>query len=193
MEIVVHRVNTVNELKSIPYEFGVELDIRADRGRLIMHHDPHQPGEDFETYLDSYKHGLMVVNIKESGIENQAMEMLASRGIESYFLLDLEFPWIVQASLESKRKAALRFSEFEPIEAIVNFTDQIDWVWVDCFSKLPISYENLPLLAPFKLCMVCPERWGRPDDICRYIDQLKEVGRMPDAVMTALPYVKQWL
>ena len=40
MKFIAHRINTVEELKKIPTEYGVELDLR-DRGeRLILQHDP---------------------------------------------------------------------------------------------------------------------------------------------------------
>jgi len=192
MDIVVHRVNEAKALSDLPREYGVELDVRADRGRIILHHDPHQPGDDFEDYLNCYEHGLMVVNIKESGIENQVMDMLAQRGIERYFLLDVEFPWIAMSPPERQARASMRFSEYEPPDVFTPFAGTIEWVWMDCFTKIPMTESNRDLLEPFKLCFVCPERWGRPQDIAAYKAEFERLGRMPDAVMTGLNYVKEW-
>ena len=40
MEFIIHRVNTIKELKQIPKEYGCEIDIRTDRSKLILNHDP---------------------------------------------------------------------------------------------------------------------------------------------------------
>ena len=52
MEFIAHRINTVEELKKLPKEYGVELDLRDDlNGRIYIQHNPFEPGEDFEEYL----------------------------------------------------------------------------------------------------------------------------------------------
>ena len=40
MEIIIHRVNTIKELKAIPSEYGTEIDIRAFGSELILNHEP---------------------------------------------------------------------------------------------------------------------------------------------------------
>ena len=47
MEYIAHRVNTLIELKKIPKEYGVELDLRDYGERLILQHDPFKDGDDF--------------------------------------------------------------------------------------------------------------------------------------------------
>ena len=61
MELVAHRINTVAGLADLPRDMGAEIDLRADRGRLILHHEPHLPGDDFEAFLDAWEHGLLVL------------------------------------------------------------------------------------------------------------------------------------
>ncbi|MDG0794535.1 hypothetical protein OMP38_29615 [Cohnella ginsengisoli] len=65
MEYIAHRINTVAELKMVPHEYGVELDLRDYGDRLILQHDPFTDGEDFEEYLKHYQHGTMILNIKK--------------------------------------------------------------------------------------------------------------------------------
>ena len=36
MEIIIHRINKINELKKIPYNFGTEIDIRSYNSDLIL-------------------------------------------------------------------------------------------------------------------------------------------------------------
>ena len=40
MEFIAHRVNTIEELRKVPKEYGVELDLRDFGERLILQHDP---------------------------------------------------------------------------------------------------------------------------------------------------------
>jgi hypothetical protein len=41
----------------------------------------------------------------------------------------------------------------------------VDWVWVDCFSKVPLNREIYNILkdAGFKLCFVSPELQNQPE------------------------------
>ena len=41
-------------------------------------------------------------------------------------------------------------------------------------------------------CLVCPERWGRPNDIIPYRQSMKSLGFSPNAVMTNLKYTHLW-
>ena len=69
MEIIIHRINKIKELKKLPTTFGAEVDIRAYRSKLILNHEPKQTGEDLDDYLENYKNGTLILNIKESGIK----------------------------------------------------------------------------------------------------------------------------
>jgi hypothetical protein len=92
MEIVIHRVNQRHRLREIPTRFGAEIDLRAEGSRLVLNHDPFRGGEDFGAWLEDYRHGLLVLNIKEAGIEAEAIRLVEARGIRRFFLLDVEFP-----------------------------------------------------------------------------------------------------
>ena len=192
MQIVIHRVNTVAGLLELPSEFGVELDVRSAGGELILHHDPHQGGERFADYLEHYRHGLMVINIKEAGLEEEALSMVRNAGVENFFLLDVEFPYLYRAAEEGERSIAVRYSEVESMDTVKYFAGKVDWVWMDCFTHLPVKATTKELLADFKICLVCPERWGRPNDIPSYREQLKRAGLEVDAIMTARGQVPAW-
>lgn len=192
MEIVVHRVNTVSALAELPQEYGAEIDIRAHGRDLILHHEPYESGDRLDDYLDQYHHGLLVLNIKTDGIEDDVIGMVRERGIERYFLLDVEFPYISRSARRGKTDAAIRFSEDEDIATVKNFSGIAEWVWVDCVTELPLTPEIVEDLRPFKTCLVCPERWGRAGDILRYANLMHGLEFWPDAVMTALSCVSAW-
>jgi len=191
---IAHRINTVEELRALPLEYGVELDLRDDGNQLVLQHDPFKTGELFEDYLKHYQHGTMILNIKSERIEHRVLELLNKYGIDDYFFLDSSFPMIVLLSKQGERQCAVRFSEYEGLDTIMSLAGKIDWVWVDCFTQLPIdpsSYDKLKS-AGFKLCLVSPELQGRPEDIAPYKAQLDDQGIVFDAICTKHYNVEKW-
>ena len=136
MQIVAHRINTVERLRRLPTHWGVELDLRADGSELILNHDPFKGGERFVDYLAEYRHGLMVLNIKEAGIEDEVLRLVRARGITDCFLLDVEFPYLSRAARKGERAIAVRYSEDECIETVLKYKGRVDWVWIDTISRL---------------------------------------------------------
>ena len=192
MQIVAHRINTVERLRRLPTHWGVELDLRADGSELILNHDPFKGGERFVDYLAEYRHGLLVLNIKEAGIEDEVLRLVRARGITDCFLLDVEFPYLFRAARKGERAIAVRYSEDECIETVLKYKGRVDWVWIDTISRLPLDAKVVEQLRGSKTCLVCPERWGRPQDIPAYRKRLGELGLQIDAVMTAEAHAAAW-
>ena len=192
MEFIIHKVNLIRDLNNIPKEYGCEIDIRSDGSKLILNHDPFMKGDDLLDYLDEYSNGTLVLNIKESGIEDFVLEEVRKRNIKSYFLLDVEFPYLYSASERGEKNIAIRFSEKEPIENVNLFKNKVDWVWIDTISKLPINHENTENLNFFKSCIVCPSRWGRESDIISLKKEINDIGFKINMIMTELKYVDKW-
>lgn len=195
MTIIAHRINTIEELRELPSEYGVEIDVRAYNGQLILSHDPYRDGERLEAFLAAVENRFVVFNIKESGIEDDVVDLATRYDVTDYFLLDVEFPYIYAASRQSSfRKIAIRFSEAEPLAAAMENADFVDWVWVDTNTQLPLNRDNYRKLseAGYRICLVSPGRWGRPEDIDPYISKLKNEGIKIDAVMTSTDNAKRW-
>ncbi|NOU87920.1 hypothetical protein GC102_19420 [Paenibacillus sp. LMG 31460] len=194
MEFIAHRINTIEELKKVPVEYGVELDLR-DRGeRLIICHDPFSDGEDFEEYLKHYHHGTMILNIKSERIEWRVLELVKKYNIQKYFFLDCSFPMIVQLEKHGENNIALRFSEFEGIDTIMNLQGKVKWIWVDCFTKIPLDYNTYKSLKQmdFNFCLVSPELQGRPEDIIPYKQYYKRNNILFDAICTKIYNISAW-
>ena len=51
MIYIAHRINTISELKKIPVNYGIEIDLRDFKKKIILNHDPFQDGEDFEEFI----------------------------------------------------------------------------------------------------------------------------------------------
>lgn len=191
MEFIIHKINTIKGLNQIPKEFGCEIDIRTDGSRLILNHDPFTSGDLLTDYLDEYNNGTLVLNVKESGIEDIVLEEVKKRGIKSYFLLDVEFPYLYGATKKGERNIAVRFSEKEPIENVIIFKDQIDWVWIDTITQLPINESNHNFLKSFKTCLVCPSRWGRENEIKKIKRQIFKFD--VNFIMTEKKFINNWI
>jgi len=192
MEIILHRINSISVLNKIPVKYGCEIDIRSQGSKLILNHEPYDTGELLINYLDNYNHGLLILNIKEAGIEDDVLKLVRERGVPSFFLLDIEFPYLYKASRLGERALAIRFSEDESIELLKLYNKLVDWVWVDTISKLPIDEHNIKYLSKMKSCLVCPERWGRPEDIISYRQKMKIMGFTPNSVMTNIKFINLW-
>ena len=192
MEIIAHRINLISELNNIPVKYGCEIDIRSQGSQLILNHEPYFSGDKLIDYLDNYKHGLLILNIKEAGIEDDVLKLVRDREIPSFFLLDIEFPYLYKASRSGERAMAVRFSEDEPIELVQKYNSLVDWVWIDTNTMLPLNEENIKYLSEMQSCIVCPERWGRPEDIISYRQKMNLLRFKPNAVMTNVKYFNLW-
>jgi len=191
MILVHHRRNTAAELRATPPEWGVEVDIRSQGGELVIHHDPFVAGEPFGTWLDAYHHRLVILNVKEEGLEERVLAEMAARGIESFFFLDQSFPFLIRTARAGERRCAVRVSEYESIDTALSLAGLIDWVWVDCFSRFPLDRAEAERLraAGFRLCLVSPELQGRADpaEIEAMRALIAERGITIDAVCSKTP------
>ena len=51
MILIKHRVNSISKLKNTPSNFGVEIDIRSEKKRLYLNHNPFGEGELLENWI----------------------------------------------------------------------------------------------------------------------------------------------
>ncbi len=202
-KIIAHRINTISQLNSVPKDFGIEVDIRYHEDDLILHHDPfshHKPQmpEKFSDFLACYKcDGVMILNVKTEGVEEKLIALMNKFKIKNWFFLDLSMPFFVKYAIHAANASiagfgpenlAVRFSEEEPIEYALNFAKKASWVWVDCFTKMPLDDESYAKLknAGFKICLVSPELQKHPlEKIAEFKKQLD--GKKIDAVCTKHP------
>ena len=193
MEIIAHRINSIKKLKKVPNKFGVEIDLRVYKSKIILNHEPFKSGDTLDNFLKYYNHGTLILNIKEDGIEDEVILKVKRAKIKSYFLLDVEFPYIFKSIKNKQKNIAIRFSEKEAIETSRLLHKNFKWLWIDTLTKLPINKKNLNIIKKFKSCLVCPERWGRPYEIDNFKKKMKLLNFKPNAVMTSLKYAQKWL
>ena len=167
MLYIAHRINDIDQLKQTPSEMGVEIDIRSNEQGLILQHDPFTPGTQFCDWLKCYQHQLIILNIKEEGLEERILSYLNEFNITNYFFLDQSFPFLVKSARQGQKQSAVRVSEYESIKTVKNLVGQVDWVWIDYFTKFPLDPSEVNELKQldFQLCMVSPELQGYDPEI----------------------------
>ena len=57
----------------------------------------------FIDFIEEYNHQLLVVNVKEAGIEKNILDILKNKGIDNFFLLDIEFPFCFKTTVNLVR------------------------------------------------------------------------------------------
>jgi len=188
MLIILHRVNTIESLQSAPTDLGVEVDIRSNGDDLIINHDPFQSGDLFEEWIQYYHHKILILNVKEEGLEEELLKLMDKYKINNFFFLDQSFPFLRKTAINGEKRCAVRLSEYESIDTVLSLTDMVNWVWIDCFTHFPLDINQTIRLkeAGFKLCFVSPELQGRTDpnhvkEFRREIEIQKIIG---DAVCT---------
>lgn len=190
MKVIAHRRNTIAELIATPTRYGVEIDVRSAGEQLIIHHDPFVAGEDFGSWLDNYRHGTLILNVKEEGLETRLLALMGEHKIEDFFFLDQSFPFLMKWARKGERRCAVRVSEYESLETAIHLAGMVDWVWVDCFTRFPLTGEDALRLrrAEFRLCLVSPELQGRNADEIFTLKSLLDERRITiDAVCTKRP------
>jgi hypothetical protein len=195
MIIIEHRINTLEQLRTLPPEHGAEIDLRSDcsSGKIHMHHDPFVKGVDFEVWASLYAErkirGPLILNTKEDALETRIKEICERVGIDNYFFLDTALPTLIKWSIKNgESRFACRVSAYEPVSALKAFHGKVRWAWVDCFDGIPMSSEDVSELKKhFKVCLVAPELQGIQD-----VHQgFGQIFGLADAICTKKP--KYWL
>lgn len=196
MYFIAHRINTINQLKKLNKNFGIEIDIRDQGGNLIVVHDPFKKGPKLNQFLKSYRHKILIANIKSERIEEKVIRLFTIYNIKNYFFLDSSFPKIIDLIKKKVNKIALRVSYYEGIHVAKKLKGKVKWVWYDTFKGLPNNLEELSYLKKklkYKICIVCPELHKiKLNKKSKKFILLKKSGLI-DAVCTKEKYFSKWL
>jgi hypothetical protein len=167
----------------------VEIDVRSHKNGLYLSHDPFSTGESLQEWLEGYEHELLVVNVKEEGLENLCLSLLGGAGVTNFFFLDQSAPYLIRRGMGGARNGACRASDFESLNA--NMSRFCDWVWVDSFSQRDVEDLQIGTLKArgHKVCLVSPELHGaeRIQEARMLAQNIQTSLQLPDAVCTKQP------
>tara|TARA_Y100000589_G_scaffold256973_1_gene246178 strand:+ start:383 stop:967 length:585 start_codon:yes stop_codon:yes gene_type:complete len=192
MIIIEHRVNTKIKLSKISPKNGVEIDLRTNKNKIILSHDPFKNGISLEEWLKFFKHDFLVLNVKEDGLESEILDLLKKNKIERFFFLDQSFPSIIKSTKANEKRCAIRISEYESIETAVSLRGKVEWIWIDHFSKFPLNFKEYKYLIDlgFKTCIVSPELQNGNLDIAKELrNKLSKENIRFNAVCTKNPEI----
>ena len=134
MILIKHRANRIKDLKKLNKDYGVEIDIRSKGKKLYLHHDPFVKGESFIKWLKYYNHNIIVLNVKEEGLESQIIKILKKNKISNFFFHDQTFSSLLKNMKDTK--VSIRFSEYEDLKNKNFLFKKIKWLWCDNFNKI---------------------------------------------------------
>jgi hypothetical protein len=191
MLIIKHRINTSNQLKIVNKDFGVEIDLRSYKNEIYLHHDPFKKGELFTAWIKSYNHKLIVLNVKEAGLENKILKILKKNKIKNYFFHDQTFSSLLKS--KNKINVSLRYSEYEDLKKTNELFDNIKWLWIDNFNEIKLKKKFYFFLKKkkVKICIVSPElvNKNRLNEIKKLFLYFKKNNFFIDAVCTKNPEI----
>ncbi len=189
--LIHHRANNLESLKRITSNFGAEIDLRLHYGRLVLAHEPLEDGCDFVMWLSEFEGSLLVVNVKEMGLEDLIVNQIVNVNPQlDYFFLDQSTPYLLKSIAKGYRCAA-RISEYETVDSA--FLQNTTWLWLDSFTG---DWTHLNELRQRldkehrrkKICLVSPELQGRTlkesNEVLLLVNQIKELQLELDAVCT---------
>ena len=114
MIIIKHRVNKISELKKCDKDYGIEIDLRSNKFDIYLNHDPYKKGDKFKEWIKYYHHKLIVLNVKEEGLEEKIINILKNNKVSNYFFHDQTFSTMLKnmkSALIMKGLAQQRSSE----------------------------------------------------------------------------------
>ena len=175
MEILCHRglwvktkkQNTLNAFKmALEAGFGVELDVRDLKSKIIISHDPSLSTHpillsDFFDLFKTYKqkNKMVAINIKTDGIAEEISRLVNQYNVSNYFTFDMSIPEMLRyKNIGLKYFARLSEYEKDPI-MIENATG----IWLDAFETewYDEDYLNDLLQNRKDICIVSAELHGR--------------------------------
>ena len=194
MQIYQHRINTIEQLRAVSTNLGVEIDVRSYGDSLVLSHDPFMHDLTlFDDWLVNYSHNGIIVNIKEEGLEERILDLLATHSVEDYFFLDQSFPFLMRTIRSGELRTAVRVSDFESADTAINLNPIPGWVWLDSFTGNWHHLSEVKNLVAkgYKTCLVSPELQGRnlDEEYGAINDVVRTLGLKLEAVCTKKPEV----
>ncbi len=163
--------NSIAALReSLMLGFGIETDIRDDRGRVVISHDSPTGSEPLlddllEAYREANSNSIIALNVKSDGLHESVQKSLAKYEIPpaQYFLFDMAPPDAL-GYISRLMPCFTRQSEVEPLPA---FIDRATGVWLDCFFDDWIDKEAIQRHSGSgrRVALVSPELHGRNREV----------------------------
>jgi len=167
--IFLHRQNTLNSQTT-----NIELDVRSSKDGIVLNHDPLDHKYKYTLLKDKLfefeERKTIIVNIKESGIEEEIIEIFKKFDL-SYLFLDSQIPDIIKLARkfpEEKSNIIIRVSDVECISNNLLELVNPKYLWVD-YTRFSVfnqrEYFNFlnkikKKFKQYELILVSPELYN---------------------------------
>lgn len=171
--IFLHRQNNIKAFTE-----AIEVDVRSSPRGLVLNHDRLDFSSEYPL-IETLK-GLTktaILNIKESGVEEELIDFCLTNNIDFYFL-DSQIPDILRLSKkypEHSHRFIIRVSDVETINQKLMTLVKPKYVWVDYSEFDSFNIENYINFAKSvktesEMILVSPELYS-----LEYLDITKEI------------------
>lgn len=194
MILIAHRINTLKELKNLPHNCGLEIDLREQKKNLILQHEPFKNGLNFNLYKKYLKNRFIIFNIKSERIEFKILNLIKKYKIKNYFFLDSSFPMIRELINKKEKNIACRVSDEEDMQTAINLKKNIRWIWFETQFPFKKSYFKLKKLKKlnFKICLVSPDLHKKKIKFDKNEIMYLKKNKLIDAVCVKYKNFKYW-
>lgn len=134
--IFLHRFNKNEKPKN---GFGIEIDVRLYQNNIVLSHNYASDKIIYlEDCLNNFKNTKMIIDCKESGIEQYVIKLLKQDF--DYYFLDSQIPDIIKLLKDNKKNIIIRKSQYESDSLFYKF--DLCYKWIDWFQFEPFILEH---------------------------------------------------
>ena len=141
---IAHQQNKLKKLKTLLDNNirGIEIDLRSDRNKVIISHDPFLNGLDFFKTVKKLKNFFVIVDMKSTGFSEKVLKVLNKEKINFLFLNLIASEQIYLIEKNHSKNLFLRYSSIEKPNLTTKNFKKIKWIWFDFFNKKFITIKE---------------------------------------------------
>lgn len=194
---IAHQQNKLKNLKTLLDNNirGIEIDLRSNRNKVIISHDPFLNGLDFFKTVKRLKNFFVIVDMKSTGFSEKVLKVLNKEKINFLFLNLIASEQIYLIEKNHSKNLFLRYSSIEKPDLTKKNFKKIKWIWFDFFNKKFITIKEYNYIKKHnkKICLTSPDLIdGSVFKTLRYIKYLNKNKIKIDMICTKLYNINLW-
>lgn len=194
---IAHQQNKLKNLKILLDNNirGIEIDLRSDKNKVIISHDPFLNGLDFFKTVKKLKNFFVIVDMKSTGFSEKVLKVLNKEKINFLFLNLIASEQIYLIEKNHSKNLFLRYSSIEKPDLTTKNFKKIKWIWFDFFNKKFITIKEYNYIKKHKkkICLTSPDLIdGSVFKTLKYIKYLNKNEIKIDMICTKPYNINLW-